>query len=193
MNDERNKTLEELYSNYYDSVYRFCMTVTGFDRRYYHLIEDCVQDAFIAAILKYDDFKHYNNPIGWIARVASNRLKSEIRKDRNRRKTISSRMQIRSEDVAFFGNCVEQEIEREELKQDILHIYQMLTDMEKTVFQEYFLEGKTVKNAAFSSGLSENSVRAAIRRIRKRSNKTKLFFIFGVLFLQFTQHIGKGG
>ena len=60
MNDERNKTLEELYSNYYDSVYRFCMTVTGFDRRYYHLIEDCVQDAFIAAILKYDDFKHYN-------------------------------------------------------------------------------------------------------------------------------------
>ena len=61
MNDERNKTLEELYSNYYDSVYRFCMTVTGFDRRYYHLIEDCFQDAFIAAITEHlSRIKIYN-------------------------------------------------------------------------------------------------------------------------------------
>lgn len=181
MDGERNKLLEDLYSKHYDSVFRFCVVVAKFDKQYYPLIEDCIQDAFIEAIQKYDKYKDYNNPTGWIARVAGNRLRSEIHKERNRRKTVSSRMQIRSEDTAFFNNFVEQEMEREFLKEDIVRIYNMLTELEKTVFKEYFLEERTVKTAANHSGLSENSVRAAIRRIRKRSNTIKNFIFILIL------------
>lgn len=181
MSEARNKLLESLYSKYYDSVFRFCVVIAEYDKQYYPLIEDCIQDAFVKAILKYDDYKNYKNPMGWIARVASNRLRSEIRKERDRRKTMFSRMQVKSEDMVFFADDVEKKLERAAMKEDILRIYQMLTDLEKTVFHEYFLDGKTVKETADNSGLSENSVRAAIRRIRKRSKVTKFFAFILIL------------
>lgn len=161
--------------------FQMLYSIADYDRQYYPLIEDCIQDAFVEAILKYDDYKHYKNPMGWIARVAGNRLKSEIRKEKGHQKTISSHLQIKSEDMAFFTDDVEKEIEHTALKEDILRIYQMLTDLEKIVFHEYFLNEKTVKDVATSSGLSENSVRAAIRRIRKRSNSLKIFAIILLL------------
>ena len=181
MHESRNEFLEHLYSEYYDSVFRLCIVIAGYDKQHYPLIEDCIQDAFIEALDKYDDYKYYKNPIGWIAKVAGNRLRSEMRKERNRRKTVSSHMRLRSEDAAFFGSFIEREMDRKALVEDILRIYSMLTDLEKIVFQEYFLAEKSLKDTAASSGLSENSVRSAVRRIRERANTIKILNLFLIL------------
>lgn len=138
MHESRNEFLEYLYSEYYDSVFRLCIVIAGYDKQYYPLIEDCIQDAFIEALDKYDDYKYYKNPIGWIAKVAENRLRSEMRKERNRRKTVSSHMRLRSEDAAFFGSFIEREMDRKALVEDILRIYSTCVFQEDNVSKWHF-------------------------------------------------------
>lgn len=181
MQNERNKLLEQLYKEHYDSVFRLCASITRNDRRLHPLIEDCVQEAFIKAIIHYDEFKDYNNPVGWICVVAINRLKSELRKESNRQKTVFLLPLRECESTAFSHDNVEQMIRQEAILQKLLDIYNMLTEHEKLVFEEYFINGKKMQKVADDTGLSINSVRSAINRIRKRARSAKNLNIIFIL------------
>ncbi|WP_461811512.1 RNA polymerase sigma factor [Faecalimonas sp.] len=179
MCDDRNKILELLYAECYDSVFRYCLAVADFNPRYYSLIEDCIQDAFIKTITHYKEFKGYQNKTGWIARVASNRLKEEIRKEQNHQKVISAHIEDMGQSMAFSINEIEKKIDTNENRDEILRIYRMLSERERRVFVSFFLEEKRIKEVAADSNLSLNSVRAAIKRIR---NKARLeIFVFFIL------------
>lgn len=62
-----------------------------------------------------------------------------------------------------------------------MHTFLCGVALEKIVFQEYFLAEKSLKDTAASSGLSENSVRSAVRRIRERANTIKILNLFLIL------------
>lgn len=181
MKNERNEVLEQLYEEHYDSVFRLCASIVRNDRRLYPLIEDCVQDAFVKAINHYDEFKDYKNPVGWICVAATNHLKSELRKETNRRKTVFPLVLEECESTAFFRNDVEEMLNREVVVQKLSEIYEMLTEHEKVVFEEYFINGKQMQQVADDIGFSQNSVRSAVNRIRKRARSIKNLSIFLIL------------
>lgn len=181
MHNERNELLEQLYKEHYDSVFRLCASLTRNNRSLYPLIEDCIQDAFVKAIKHYEDFKDYTNPMGWICVTATNRLKSELRKETHRRKTVFSLAPEKCESTAFSHDDAEEILNKEEVIQQLLNIYDMLTEHEKVVFNEYFINEKKMQNVADDTGLSMNSVRSAVNRIRKRARSIKNFSIFFVL------------
>lgn len=173
MSNERNSLLESLYEQYYDTVYRQCLPLVDYNPRFYPLVEDCVQDAFLHAVEAYEEYRHYNNPIGWIIRVAQNKVKSKYRDELRHAKVISPVLPGQSEDVAFSVCAVDEALNRQEKIETIARIYHKLSDQEKRVFIEYFLNDMSQKETADKTGLSENSVRAAIGRIRKRSRQLK--------------------
>ena len=86
MNEECNRLLDELFDQYYESVFYLCLTVAEFDPGAYQLIEDSIQDAFAKAIICYEVYKDYKNPMGWIARVATNKLRTALGKQKRRAK-----------------------------------------------------------------------------------------------------------
>lgn len=173
MSHERNALLEQLYIQYYDVVYRQCLPIVSFNPRYYLLVEDCVQEAFLQAVIDYDEYKDYKNPIGWIIRVAQNKVKSKHRDELRHAKVISPLQPGQSEDMAFSVDAVEKDLARCEVIENIVRIYHMLTDHEKTVFIAYFLNDMSLKETSEETGLTENSIRAAVKRIRKRARSTK--------------------
>lgn len=56
-------------------------------------------------------------------------------------------------------------------------IHALLTDMEQAVYQSYFVDELSASDTAKITGLSENSVRSAVDRIRKRAKNFENFLI----------------
>lgn len=181
MRSRRNELLEELYVKYYDSALRMCFAMVEYDHCRYPLVEDCVQDAFFKAITHYDEFKNYKNPMGWICIAAANCLKSELRKENRRRKTVVPLAFDECESTAFFRNDIEDMLHEEDVIQKLSAIYEMLTEHEKVIFEEYFINGKQMQKVSEDTGFSLNSVRSAVNRIRKRARSIKNLSIFFVL------------
>ena len=76
-------------------------------------------------------------------------------------------------DTTFSVCAVEEELARRDTIEQIVRIYSRLTNHEKKVFISYFLNDMSQKETAESTGLTENSVRAAVKRIRKRARSMK--------------------
>ncbi len=180
MHHERDTLLEHLYKEYYDAIYRQCLSLVGYRPCYYSLAEDCIQDTFLQAVEDYDELKHYKNPIGWMMRVAQNKVKSKYRDELRHGKVLSPLCQIKSADIASPIDSVDTFFARQETIEMIARIYHMLSEQEKKVFMAYFLNDTGQKEISSATGLSRNSVRAAIARIRKRARsiRCKDFLLF---------------
>lgn len=185
MHEKRNQELEQIYDRYYDSVFRFCAMIIDYDPQFYSLIEDCIQDTFEKALIHYEGFKDYSNPVGWIALTASNRLKSEIRKQKMHNEYIIS-LAVNSENMRAFSDGTEHVLDRIALIDRITSIYEMLSQKEKVIFHEYFIKEKKMTEIVEDAGLSLNAVRSGIRRIRKKAqiqNFHQTLLAFWSLFL----------
>ena len=114
-----------------------------------------------------------------------NNLRSNLKKLRRRARVTSSLSSFNVEAVTFSINSLDTEIERRETIEMIVKIFDMLTEHEKTVFFPYFVDNLSIKSTADETGLSENSVRAAVNRIRKRARSANIqnfLFLIGCLF-----------
>lgn len=182
MDSERNQHLRQLFEENYQAIYRRCYWIVGFNPQYHQLIEDCIQDAFVKATSHYDDYKDYENPVGWITITACNRLKSELRREKRRNKNFVELEPEQLEQVAASSVDVESLFDRQEILDHLSRIYDSLTDKEKLIFHEYFLERKKMREVAADHGMKIGAVRSGIKRIRKRAKTTRnlgviLFFL----------------
>lgn len=181
MDTDRNQRLRQLFEEHYQAIYRRCYWVVGFHPRYHHLIEDCIQDAFVEAAAHYDDYKDYENPVGWIAITACNKLKSELRRESRKNKTFIDVDQEQLEQIAVSATDIESLFDRQEIIAQLSRIYDVLTEREKLIFHEYFLERKKMREVAADHGMEIGAVRSGIKRIRKRANATRHLGV--ILFL----------
>ncbi len=192
MNQECNTLLDSLYRKYYDVVYHHCLPLVDYDCSYYPLVEDCIQDAFLQAVEDYEQYKDYQNPIGWIIRVAQNKVKSQYRDELRHNRAVSSFYQIESADTAFSIDSIDVFLARHETIKMIVDIYRTLPEHEKKVFIAYFFNDLSQKETCAVTNLSDNSVRAAIQRIRKRARLLKyenFLHFWGAFFFRYATYI----
>ena len=169
MQEEQSRRLQLLYEQYYDTFFRYCQVIVRHWPHYNPLIEDCIQDAFIKAIEHPEKFYTSPNPAGWLAKAASNKLRSNLAREEHRNKVLPFIKRDLQENVDLFYTEYDLFLDKEMIREKLLHIYSLLTEREKLVFNAVFLEGKSIKSSAVSTGLSVNSVRSAVFRIRKRA------------------------
>lgn len=170
MSEERNRLLADLYEKYYDSVFHVCYQQVGYQARLIPLVEDCIHDAFMAALQYYDTYKDFDNPMGWVATTAKNRIKSEWRKQKFREMPVQLE-KLAMEQENMLATDVDRWLNREEASRNLEIILKLLTDRERMVYDAYFEQNLSLKETVELTGLSANAVRSAIDRIRHRAKR----------------------
>lgn len=184
MNTERNQLLNRLFEQHYQDIYKRCLWVVGFDPKYHPLIEDCIQEAFVKAAKHYNDYKDYENPVGWIALTACNTLRSALRRELRHQQTVLSVEPDALEQAASIPAEADSLFDRQEMIRQLTEIYHMLTEREKLIFHEYFIERKRMREIALDNDLGLGAVRSGIKRIRRRARSTRhlgvILFLLGL-------------
>lgn len=168
--------LEELFQKYYKIIYNHCLSMIQYQDRFTHLIDDCVQEAFVAYMLSYSKLQGHPNHVGWLCSAAHNRLRSAMRtvkKDERKAKALASTLET---DVPYAESAFERWISSEETLLQLEKIYTTLTCIERKVYDSYFSDDLSLSETAEINNISGNSVRSAVERIRKRAKKGKTFF-----------------
>lgn len=180
MSEERNHLLAELYEKYYDSVFHVCYQQVGYQACLIPLVEDCIHDAFVAALQCYEAYKDFDNPMGWIALTARNRVRSELRKKRYREMPVYLEKLAKEQEAQAdaLATDVDRWLDREEASSNLETIIGLLSDRERMVYGAYFEQNLSLKETVELTGLSANAVRSAVDRIRQRAKRLFHISIF---------------
>ncbi len=188
-NDERNQLIEDSYNQYYQIIYHFCLSKINYQTQFACQIEDCIQDAFVMFAMSYETLASHPNPAGWLCHAAWNKLRTKIRNNNSRRKKLEDEAALLAPSSEA-QNAIERWLSQEENRHKLTALYALLTDTEQAVYQRYFVDDLSLADTTAKTGLSENSVRSAIERIRKRArglNKLFIFFLFFECIIRFSR------
>lgn len=163
--------LEELYQKYYRVVYNHCLLMIRHQNRYVHLVDDCVQEAFVTLIHSYPKLTGHPNHVGWLCNAAWNRMRSAIRRTKKDDRKLEKLKHSLKADAAHTESAFDRWINKEESLFQLEKIYQTLTGIERKVYDSYFVDELSLNETAEENDISRNSVRSAIDRIRKRARR----------------------
>ena len=143
---------DRAFVEHYERLVR-ALTVIAGDRE---TAEDAVQEAFVKAHVRWNKISRYDDPIGWIRRVAINRLRDEHRRRRSKR-TALRRLATRSE----VGHL---DPEPDEFDR----ILAALPRQQRATTALFYVEGLGVSEIAATLGIAEGSVKSHLFDARRR-------------------------
>ncbi len=152
--DELNWTpdFETVFRTHYSRLVR-ALTVVAGDRE---VAADAVQEAFVKAHLRWRRLRHYDDPAGWIRRVAINKLHDEHRRSGRARK-LAERI----------GAAPEQHVAEPEL--DELHVLLAgLPRQQRAAVALFYIDGLPVAEIATTLRISEGAVKFHLHKGRER-------------------------
>lgn len=166
--------IEQLYNEYAGVLRKVCQKKTQGDHACTQLIEEAIQDTFLAAYQSYDIFQKHPNKEAWLIKTCLNRLMPKLKAERARRRLIdrslddSTAMPIIDPD-----HDIDKFIKKLDAAAFQSTLLSMLQPLEEAVFRLYFLEDNTMLQIADALALSENQVKVLIRHIRKKAKYLK--------------------
>ncbi len=178
--------LEQMVLSYSDVLMRSAYRFFGYRSDMYSAAEDAVQETFMKAGREVKNLMTHPNPRAWLFTSLRYSMLNIKRKSHYRMEELHA-------DVNLIHQVSRQrmleDIERWETQVELHEVIQcverILTDDEKTTFQDYFVKGKALKEAALDENVSCDTVRGRISRIRKKIKiilANLCFFLF-CLFL----------
>ncbi len=146
---------DAFFVEHYERLVRALTAMTG-DRE---LARDSVQDAFVKASARWRRISRYDDPVGWVRRVAINRSRDLHRADRRRR---------RREDRVSVGEAID-EPDRSADVDGALHIEELfgaLPTQQRRVAGLFYVESLSVAEVAATLGLSPGTVKFHLNQAR---------------------------
>ena len=143
---------DRAFVEHYERLVRTLTVVAG-DRE---SAEDAVQEAFVRAHLRWNRISRYDDPVGWIRRVAINRLRDDHRKRRTGRNVmlrLASRAQVEHCDPEL------DEFDR---------ILASLPRQQRATTALFYVDGLGVAEIAATLGIAEGSVKSHLFDARQR-------------------------
>lgn len=153
--------LESLFRAHYGRLVRALTVVSGSEEA----AADAVQEAFVKAHQKWRTIGQYDDPVGWIRRVAINRLRDGHRSNARKERALVKL-------AAGTDETYEQpETELTGLASDTERLSAALADLPKQQrlsLALYYLEGLSVAETASTLELSEGAVKYHLHQGRER-------------------------
>ena len=120
---------------------------------------DAVQEAFVKAHLKWRTVGQYDDPVGWIRRVAINRLKDGYRRDARKERAVTR-----------LGNSTDWSTPGPEpdTSGDLAGLLADLPRQQRLTVALYYLENLSVAETAAALGLSDGAVKFHLHQARER-------------------------
>ncbi|MBI4933367.1 MAG: sigma-70 family RNA polymerase sigma factor [Actinobacteria bacterium] len=145
--------LETLFRAHYGRLVRALTLVSGSQEA----AADAVQEAFVKAHLHWRRVQRYDDPVGWIRRVAINKLRDENRRQGRKNKAVE-RLQgeMRSDGVEWSDGA------------DAGALLAGLPKQQRFAMALFYVEGLSVAEVANTLDISEGAVRFHLHQGRTR-------------------------
>jgi len=117
---------------------------------------DAVQEAFVKAHLRWRKISKYDDPVGWIRRVAINQLRDDHRRTGRKRRALS-RLSSRSETTTQMP--------------EIDEFDRLLTELprqQRATTALFYVDGLTVSDIAGALDIAEGTVKSHLHDARRR-------------------------
>jgi RNA polymerase sigma-70 factor (ECF subfamily) len=145
--------LETLFRAHYGRLVRALTLVSGSQEA----AADAVQEAFVKAHLHWRRVQRYDDPVGWIRRVAINKLRDENRRQgRKDRAVVRLQGELRSDGVQWSDGA------------DAAALLAGLPKQQRLAMAFFYVEGLSVAEVAATLDISEGAVRFHLHQGRTR-------------------------
>lgn len=155
---------EDICKENYARIYNYILAKTGSKEA----AEDITQEVFLIAY-KDKKFLHHEKPVGYLYVTAKNLVMDYYRQVKKVEYLNEFEMESEYQDV-FEQICYEKDrVIDEDIYKTI--ILQQLSESERKLYCDYYIQKKTMKEIAMELGINEASIRMKFVRIRKRVKK----------------------
>lgn len=148
--------LDVLFRSHYGRLVR-ALTVVAGDR---DAAADAVQEAFVKAHLHWRRIRRYDDPVGWIRRVAVNRLRDDHRRSQRRQRALdrlAGQTATSTDDTQWSGGDA-----------DLAALLGTLPRQQRVAIALYYVDGLTVAEVASAMGVSQGAVKFHLHQGRER-------------------------
>lgn len=149
---EQPLDFDGLFDAHYERLVR-ALTVVAGDRE---VAADAVQEAFVKAHLNWNRISRYDDPSGWVRRVAINRLRDEQRHGRRKRRALQ-RLGSRREQIADTPEIDE-----------FGRLLAALPRQQRLSTALFYVDNLTIAEIAAALGVSDGTVKSHLHDARRR-------------------------
>ncbi len=145
--------LETMFRAHYGRLVRALTLVAGSQEA----AADAVQEAFVKAHLHWRRVQRYDDPVGWIRRVAINKLRDENRRQGRKNRAVERlQVEVRSDGIEWSDGT------------DAGALLAELPRQQRLAMALFYVEGLSVAEVAASLKLSDGAVRFHLHQGRTR-------------------------
>lgn len=132
------------------------------------LIDDCMQDVFLALITAVHDETEINNHKAWLTKVTVNKINDIYRDEKKKSENQVSLDDEKTALTTDFDYSYTEEISEKELDKHLQTILQSLTDKEKSLIEDFYRNNLSGREIAEKLDISETNVRQQIFRLKRK-------------------------
>jgi len=151
----------ELIKRIEGRLFRFCMYLTGNPQ----MAEDLCQDAYVKVLENIHSLSHPERFVGWLFLVTKNCFLDYIRSPKNKPAVNIADIELKERS---------REIAKDELYVQICQALKPLKTEERYILLLIYLEGRSYAEVAEIFGVTEESIRSKLRRLRGAFEKNFL-------------------
>lgn len=136
------------------------------------LVDDCLQDIFLALLNFLHDEKEITYPKAWLTKVASNKINDIYKAENKKTQTevpFEEEYVKANEDFDYSGT---EGITEKEIEKHLQEILGTLSDKEKALIEDFCINKLSGKEIAEKMGISENNFRQQIFRVKRKVKKS---------------------
>ena len=147
-------TVDSLFRAHYGRLVR-ALTLASGDAE---VAADAVQEAFVKAHLHWRRIQHYDDPVGWIRRVAINRLHDDHRRQTRKGKAMQ---RLAVEPPTEF-------VEQHGFDSDLPTILAQLPKQQRIAMALFYVDELSIAEVAVALNVSEGAVKSYLHQGRAR-------------------------
>lgn len=171
---QRENYVSELFDQYHAMLRILCSHYVQNERLFADIIDDSILDTFVQAYLSYESLRSHPNVKGWLITTCFHRLKPRINQVRRRERHRAFSMDDHQAPQISSGEAWEERnILQLDAREQIDELCAALTERERHVFQEYYVQGFTLQEVAYHQHISLSSVKASLRQIKRKAINQK--------------------
>ena len=147
------ESLDTLFRAHYARLVRALAVVSGSQEA----AADAVQEAFVKAHLHWRRIERYDDPVGWIRRVAINRLRDDHRRSTRGARAIERLKSYTRQDVVAWSNGT-----------DVASLLAELPRQQRMAMALFYVDNLSIAEVADTMKLSEGAVKFHLHQGRDR-------------------------
>ena len=147
---------DAVFRAHYDRLVRALTIVSG-DRE---TAADAVQEAFVRAHVRWRRVRHYEDPVGWVRRVAINRLHDDRRRAGRKQRAVDR--------LAALGRAHAAPADADVGRDALDELLATLPRQQRLATALFYVEELSVAEVAAALGLAEGTVKSHLHDARRR-------------------------